>query len=300
MNLLVTSGAIIFGTGIWLFILRRYDRIEPEGLRHLISVAVLGGLGSLVVAAIVNEGTSRLLGIRADVFATHLNVEPYKLLIFTLVVGLFEEICKATATVFVTKRFGNLNEPIDAMIYAMTVGLGFASFENALYASRFGNDVLLVRFLWPVPAHMAYAAVWGYGLAVAHFVHPERKTAKVIAPAVVVAGLVHAASNFLLFMQNTYMALASLAALGVLAYLAHERLVKLVAESPFLEPGECPVCRNLNPPLALNCLHCGEPLQETEIFVTCPCGQARINIHGESCPVCGRVLTPSETHQSKE
>lgn len=290
MDAVVTFGAIIFGTGIWLYILRRYDRIEPEDLRHLINVAVLGGLASVLVAALANEGVSRALGIRASVFLDAEHIPLQKLLIFTGIVGFAEEICKATATVYVTRRFGDLDEPIDAMIYAMTVGLGFAAFENALYATRYGNEVLLVRFLWPVPAHMAYAALWGYGLALARFVYPDRSWVEVMWPSVLVAGAVHAASNFLLFMQESYTALISLAALGVLAYLAHQRLTKLIAESPFLEPGECPVCRNLNPPRAEHCVHCGAPLQETEIFVTCECGNARVNIHGDHCPSCGRVL----------
>ncbi|HET6568588.1 MAG TPA: PrsW family glutamic-type intramembrane protease [Rhodothermales bacterium] len=297
MDAVVTFGAIIIGTGIWLYILRRYDRIEPEDLRNLINVAVLGGLASVLVAALANEGVSRALGIRSSVFLNAERIPLQKLLLFTGIVGFAEEICKATATVYVTRRFGNLDEPIDAMIYAMTVGLGFAAFENALYATRFGNEVLLVRFLWPVPAHMSYAALWGYGLALARFVYPDRNWFEVMWPSIAVAGVVHAASNFLLFMQESYTALISLAALGVLAYLAHQRLTRLVAESPFLEPGECPVCRNLNPPRAKHCVHCGAPLQETEIFVTCECGQARVNIHGGQCPACGRVLESDRAHE---
>jgi protease PrsW len=300
MDTVVTFGAIVFGTGLWLWILRRYDRIEPEDLRHLINVAVLGGLASVIVAALINEGVSRGLGIRSSVFANAEYIDIRKLLIFTFVVGFAEEICKAVAAVYVTRKFGDLNEPVDAMIYAMTVGLGFASFENALYATRFGNEVLLVRFLWPVPAHMCYAALWGYGLALARFVHPEKNRFRVMWPSIAMAGLVHAGSNFLLFMQESYTALISLAALGVLAYLAHLRLTKLVDESPFLEPGECAVCRNLNPPSAKQCIHCGHPLQETEIFVNCPsCGQARVNIHGDTCPSCGVVLEHTDTPEPK-
>ncbi len=299
MDVLVTVGAIAFGTAIWLWILRRYDRIEPEGIKQLVLVGVIGGLASVVLAAVVNEGISRLLGIRSEVFSDTGTIPLWSLATFTLVVGMAEEALKATATVYATARFGNLDEPIDAMIYAMTVGLGFAALENALYATRFGNDVLLVRFLWPVPAHMSYAAVWGYGLAVARFVHPERRAAVVMFPAVLLAGAIHAASNFLLFIQDTYAAMLSLAALGVLAYIAHQRLTRLVAESPFLEPGECPECRNLNPPTALECVFCGAPLQDTEIFVTCPCGQARINVNDDHCPACGLVFGNEGVHGKK-
>lgn len=288
--MLVTLAAILFGMGIWLYILRRYDRIEPEALRYLITVALVGGLSSVAISALLNEFVSSALGIRSLLFADGRMASIGGLLVFCLFVGFNEEIWKATATVFTTRRLGNLNEPIDAMIYAMTVGLGFASIENLIYATRFGNEVLLVRFLWPVPAHMAYAAVWGYGLAQARFVYPRRSKVLTMAPSVVVASLLHAGANFLLFLQETIPAVLSLIAIALLAYVAHLRLVRLVAESPFLEPGECPVCRNLNQPSATKCVHCGTPLQNTEMFVTCPCGRARIPAHVDRCTECGILL----------
>lgn len=288
--MLTTLGAIVLGTGLWLWILRRYDRIEPEALRYLIMVAVLGGLASVSVAVLLNEAVTYLLGIRVSLFDDALAVGVVRLLIFSLFVGFNEEICKAIATVYTTRRFGDLNEPIDAMIYAMTVALGFASIENLLYATRFGNEVLLVRFLWPVPAHMAYAALWGYGLARARFVFPERNRVAVMWPSVLLAAIVHAVANFLLFLQATITAMLSLAAVGALAYLAHLRLRKLVAESPFLEPGECPNCRNLNSPDATECIYCGEVLLETQMFVNCPCGQARVSVSDGNCQVCGRSI----------
>ncbi len=288
--MIVTIGAITFGTAVWLWILRRYDRIEPEDLRYLILVAVVGGVASVFVASLVNEGIRILTGIHADVFENSSAVSAIQLLVFCLLVGFNEEICKAVAAVYTTRRLGNLNEPIDAMIYAMTVGLGFAAVENVLYAARFGNEVLLVRFLWPVPAHMAYAALWGYGLAKARFVYPGINRAWVMAPSVILAGSVHAVANFLLFLQQSITALVSLGALGGLAYLAHVRLNQLVAESPFLEPGECPVCRNMNAPSSLECVYCGEPLQNTEIFVNCPCGKARVLNHARQCPSCNLVF----------
>ena len=146
MNILITIGAILFGTGIWLYILRRYDRVEPESLRYLVQVAIVGGLASVIVAALLNELISSFLGIRGLLFAETRVASIGGLLAFCLFVGFNEEIWKATATVFTTRKLGDLNEPVDAMIYAMTVGLGFASIENLIYATRFGNDVLLVRF----------------------------------------------------------------------------------------------------------------------------------------------------------
>lgn len=287
LEIIYMVGGVVLGTVIWLWILRRYDRIEPESIRHLVQVGLVGGLVSIIAAALLNEVARLWTGLGLNIFEDATDVSIIRLLMFCITVGLVEEVSKAVGAVAVTRRLGDLNEPVDAMVYAMTVALGFASFENIFYAMRFGNDVLLARFLWPVPAHMAYAALWGYGLAWARFVHPDRSTAIVMAPSVIAAGLFHAAANFLLFLQETVTAAISLLALAALAILAHVRLRKLVAESPFLQPGECVECRYVNDPDALMCLECGAELEETEIFVTCRCGRARVPSRLGTCPACG-------------
>ncbi len=287
-------GGVLLGTAIWLWILRRYDRVEPESLRHLVQVGLVGGFVSIAVAGVLNEIARMWIGLGHNVFEDPTAVSTVRLLIFCVAVGVTEEVCKAVAAVKVTRRLGDLDEPVDAMVYAMTVALGFASFENVLYAMRFGNEVLLARFLWPVPAHMAYAALWGYGLARARFVRPNRSRLVVMAPSVLAAAAFHAAANFLLFLQETVTATISLTALAALALLAHVRLRRLVAESPFLQPGECVECRFVNHPHAIVCTDCGAALDSTEIFVTCPCGRARVPSRLGTCAACGDALQGDE------
>jgi protease PrsW len=289
-NIAIMLAGVALGTAIWLLILRRYDKIEPESIRHLLQVALIGGIASVVVAATFNELGRWLLSMNHDLFGPVAAVQIGHLFVFCLFIGFNEEICKSVATVHAAHHLGDLDEPIDAMIYAMTVGLGFAAFENILYATRFGNEVLLARFLWPVPAHMAYAALWGYGLAKARFVYPHKSKIVVMAPAVILASVLHATANFLLFLQETATALLSLAALAILAVLAHVRLKQLVAESPFLEPGECSSCRHVNDPAAVVCINCNSALGDTVMFVTCPRGCSRVPAYADVCPECGAAL----------
>lgn len=297
LSLVFTFGAVALGTGLWLWLLRRYDRIETETVTDLLQVVLLGGGTSVLVAALLNEAFARALGLGALLSGSAEGTGTAALIVFSLFVGFNEEICKAVSCVYVTRRWGDFDEPVDAMIYAMSVGLGFAALESTLYAWRFGNEVLLMRFLWPVPAHMAYASVWGYGLAKARYVFPEKNRARVMGPSVLVASGVHAGANFLLLLEGklpsvpgAVAALLSLGALFVLAYVAHYHLRELVAESPFLDPGECPECRHRNPPQARRCTRCGSPLQQTSIFTTCPCGDIRVPVRTEECPRCGLAL----------
>jgi len=287
LEAIYTIGGVLLGTAIWLWVLRRYDRIEPESIRHLVQVGLVGGGVSIAAAVAMNEAVRVGLGLDMDVFEDAAGISPMRLLVFCVSVGVIEETAKSIAAVQTTRRLGDLNEPVDAMMYAMTVALGFASFENVIYAMRFGSDVLLARFLWPVPAHMAYAALWGYGLAHARFARPERPRWIVMAPSVLGAAAIHAGANYLLFLQETVTAALSLIVLTLLAVLAHVRLRRLVAESPFLLPGECVHCRTVNDLHAIVCTNCGELLEETELFVTCPCSRSRIPAAASRCPVCG-------------
>lgn len=298
MTALVTFGAVALGAGLWLWMLRAYDRIEPESIRHLLLVGIIGGAGSVVVAAFMNEAFRAYLGVFADVLRHPDRIPQGQLALLCLFVGLNEELWKASIAIFVTRQLGDLNEPIDAMIYAMTAALGFAAIENVMYAIRFGNEVLLMRFLWPVPAHMAYAAVWGYGWSRWRFLQPRQSLARVVAPYVVAAGLTHAVVNYLLFQELLLTMLLSLGGLVGLAVLVHRGLLRLQAESPFLRPGECHACRHQNDPLEATCRACGAELMETEMFRPCSCGLTRIPHRLPDCPVCG--LAQREVEQAND
>ena len=71
------------------------------------------------------------------------------------------------------------DEHFDGIIYAVSVGLGFAAIENIFY--MFGEGewwfVAIGRALLAVPGHYAYAILMGYLYSVYHFVDHSQKTA---------------------------------------------------------------------------------------------------------------------------
>ena len=72
-----------------------------------------------------------------------------------LLVGLIEEGSKFSVLVFGTRRNRHFNEPVDGMIYASAVALGFAAIESLLYILR-TYDVGLAYHLSPSTAsHLA-------------------------------------------------------------------------------------------------------------------------------------------------
>ena len=71
--------------------------------------------------------------------------------------------------VFLLRRLREFNEPVDGLIYSMTVALGFAAFENIEYTVNGGLGVLVVRSFTAVPLHVGLASIWGTGIARAKF-----------------------------------------------------------------------------------------------------------------------------------
>ena len=54
----------------------------------------------------------------------------------------------------------------DGIVYAVMIGMGFATLENIIYASRFGLETTLFRAFTAVPAHGVFAAIMGYYIGV--------------------------------------------------------------------------------------------------------------------------------------
>lgn len=91
------------------------------------------------------------------------------------------------------------NEPIDGIVYAVLIAMGFATWENIAYADRFGLQTVLLRTLTAVPAHLVFAIVQGYFVGMAKF-EPEKQT-RLLSRGLGLAIVLHGAYD-LLIMQN--------------------------------------------------------------------------------------------------
>jgi len=94
-----------------------------------------------------------------------------------------EEAFKLLALWLVVRRNPYFDEHFDGIVYAVSVGLGFAAIENVLYV--FGNEgqwlsVAIMRAFLAVPGHYAFAILMGYFYSVYHFVNPSPKVAACI------------------------------------------------------------------------------------------------------------------------
>jgi len=153
MNPFLLILAIVPGLLICYLVFRadRYDK-EPK----------LMMLASFILGALITYPT-----MKAEAFAATLGWEDstnfFELFIFAVIfVGLIEEAFKFICLVAFPYLRKEFNEPLDGIVYAVFIGMGFAVVENLLYADRFDIQTIAIRGLTAVPAHAAFAVIMGY------------------------------------------------------------------------------------------------------------------------------------------
>jgi len=153
---------------LWLALVYSRDRYEREP-KWLVSKLYVMSILAVAMAFVLESLTGpRLTGAVATVIGS------------ALVVGLIEEGSKFAVLVLGTRRNPNPNEPVDGMVYATAVALGFAGIESLTYILR-SYDVGLAYHLSPSSAaHLALvstAPVRAPGMGAARSVEPCGGTA---------------------------------------------------------------------------------------------------------------------------
>lgn len=146
---------------ILLVMVYRKDKVEPEPLGLILGLIGFGVLAALV-SIILETIAERLLPvfIRPD--------NPYYTIFFAFLgVAVIEEGTKFFFLCKRTWRDWNFNYSFDGIVYAVSVSLGFAAFENIGYVFHYGLTVAPTRAVLAIPGHMSFAIFMGlfYGKA---------------------------------------------------------------------------------------------------------------------------------------
>ena len=142
------------------------DRHLPEPPANLLLCLVLG-----MLAAAISKGlyvALEPLGLRLDAVALGED-RPAALLAYALLaIGPIEELAKLLPFLLVVRRFKAFDEPLDGIIYASFIGLGYAAVENYHYLEYLGQLEAVARgFAGPV-IHILFASIWAYWITRAH------------------------------------------------------------------------------------------------------------------------------------
>jgi len=178
---------------LWLWFWLNEDRKNPEP-RGLILLAFLGGM--LMVPLVIPFESM---------------LESYFVAGTAVIISwsIIEELFKYIAAYVIVLRRPEVNEPIDAVIYMITVALGFAALENTLFLltplsdSFFAESILTgnFRFLGATLLHTLSSAVVGFALAFSFYKHKNIKFAYV-ALGLVLAIVLHALFNFFIITSD--------------------------------------------------------------------------------------------------
>lgn len=145
-----------------------------------------------------------------------------------MVVGLGEEFFKLAAVYLAVARSEEFSEPMDGIIYAIAVAIGFSVVENVLYISAFGLVVAPLRGTIATLAHIAFSGLAGFFLGKAKF---SQRPLPILATGLFVSALAHGLYDFLLITHLASPFVLVLAILG-LQYLLLVAIQKAVKSSP--------------------------------------------------------------------
>lgn len=149
-----------------------------------------------------------------------------------IVIALSEEAAKFFFLRFFMYPRKDFNEPFDGIVYAVMIGMGFATFENIIYVMNGGFSVAILRAFTAVPAHAAFGIVMGYYVGMAKF-DPKNRF-RFFAVGLLAATALHGAYDFFL-LQQRYDILGLLAFVVLIYAIRMSRLAIQLhqKESPF-------------------------------------------------------------------
>ena len=213
--------AIAPGIAICLFIYfkDKYNR-EPLGLLILsFFIGVLSIIPPIIIQLSLTKPVQKIMGpgiLYTAVFSY-------------LIVALSEEGSKFLALRFIPFRRKAFDDPFDGIVYAVMVGMGFATIENIFYVTEHGFATGILRMFLSVPAHATFAVLMGYHLGLAKFDPAKRKRYMFLA--VFWPVVFHGTFDFFLFVNNTWYHFAG----AVISFIVAVRLsLKLIRRKQVL------------------------------------------------------------------
>ncbi|MGB5334850.1 MAG: PrsW family glutamic-type intramembrane protease [Woeseiaceae bacterium] len=173
------------------------DRHLPEPVGNLVLCFMLG-----LLAAGASQGLYMALeplGLHHDAYALAASNSVGLFAYSMLIIGPIEEITKLLPFAVLVIRFRAFDEPMDGLIYASFIGLGYATAENFSYLDYLTPLEAAARgFAGPV-VHILFASIWALWISRAHLAG-----APILRPALVgfaLASALHGLYDFLVLLQ---------------------------------------------------------------------------------------------------
>lgn len=196
MNILLLYLAILPSLLLGFYIYKK-DKVEKEPLSMLIRIFIGGILSGIIVI---------LLSIFTGSYNYEHKTMPEILFYSFVIVALIEELIKFLMTYLICYKDKEFNYQYDGIVYSCFLALGFATYENILYAYQLQDFVtILYRSVLTVPAHVFFAVFMGYYLGLAkHYRRYKsiKKERKYLILSLLTPIILHGFFDFCLFSGN--------------------------------------------------------------------------------------------------
>lgn len=161
-NYILLVALAFFPSIFWLLVVKFIDRKNPEPTKEIIRVFFWGCL-IVIPAFILVQG--------AKFFLDKIGLPDflYIIIISFVIDGFIEEYAKYTVLRGKVYHRSVFDEPLDGLVYGVTVAMGFAFVENLLYIIFSRPEVMIMRFTNPTLMHALATGIVGYHLALAKF-----------------------------------------------------------------------------------------------------------------------------------
>lgn len=223
VTIALTPGIAI---AIYMYI---HDKHEPEPV-WLLALSFLYGILSLGLNLAIALPIDRLIPIEEH----DLKAQAFHAF---AVVAFLEELSKFVFIRGILYHNKNFNEPLDGIVYAVMVGMGFATAENMIYVWHGGGGTAIMRMFSAIPAHALFAILMGYWLGKAKFIHAKEKRLSLLA--LLTATFFHGIYDYFLFISFVPGIWIWSAVSLVIAFILARKAVRLHQQaSPFIQTSE--------------------------------------------------------------
>jgi protease PrsW len=171
---------------IWLWFWLREDNLHPEP-RSVLAASFVAGAIAVIIAIVLEKFVQTVIPDSTTRYIAWAAVE---------------ELVKFGAVILIAFHADILDEPIDAMIYCITVALGFAALENAFFilsplsAGALSTSIVTgnLRFIGATLVHVVSSASIGFMVGLSFYRSIAMKTSCIIS-GIILAVALHSAFN---------------------------------------------------------------------------------------------------------
>ena len=194
IDLIILLIVPIIGFAIYIYIKNKYNNQPLKVLLKSFVLGIFTGIFAIILESLLVK-VSLFTGSTQNIYISF------------IVASLVEEGTKLAIIFPLIIRSKMFDDKLDGIMYMIFLGLGFAGIENLVYIVYENIDtvhqVMLLRSIISVPAHIMFAIIMGYYISKYKFSSKSKKIENIIL-ALIVPVLLHGIYDFILMMSNRW------------------------------------------------------------------------------------------------